>query len=107
MGGPFDFGEKEVTVKAQHILALYLEKLLSFGQREASKAELCVAVSDAMTEGEVQMVYDALGLIGCGRVVCHSTAVRLAYINKERATLLADPKCVLFIDIGFSQAAAS
>mmetsp|Transcript_48774 Transcript_48774/g.115915 ORF Transcript_48774/g.115915 Transcript_48774/m.115915 type:complete len:700 (-) Transcript_48774:54-2153(-) len=106
--GPFPFAEKDISIKASHALALYLEKLISFGQQSAEKAELCVAISDAMAESEVQMVFDALSLIGSPvKVLKHSTAMQLAYIHKERANLLESPKSVVLVNVGFGHSSAT
>lgn len=104
--GPFEFDGKDLMIKAPHLLALYLEKVISFGRRDASKVELCVAVADSMTDSELQDVFDALQLVGGARVVRHASAVKLAYVHKERAALLEAPRCVLFVDVGFAHSTA-
>lgn len=104
--GPFEFDGKDLMIKAPHLLALYLEKVISFGKRDASKVELCVAVADSMTDSELQDVFDALQLVGGARVLRHASAVKLAYVHKEREALLEAPRRVLFVDVGFAHSTA-
>lgn len=112
--GPVIFNEEEFFVSPQGPLSVLLRTLASYAgsKGEVPSGELCVAVHDYFSDGEVAAVKDALTLAGLGSasVLRHSDALAAAYVHNTGASLFsegASERVVAFVDIGVSHGTVS